>query len=257
MMDLSGQVALITGGAGHIGAVVCKGLAELGASIVVVDRESQACQETVRLLGEGNHSGQAMDLVDRAALEGLAQWVEETYGRLDVLVHCAAFVGTSKLDGWAVPFGEQSDEAWCKAIDLNLTVPFLMTQRLAGLLEATAGRVVNVSSIYGFLAPDYSLYEGTSMQNPAAYGASKGGLLQLTKYLATTLAPHVRVNAVSPGGIERGQPESFRLRYEAKTPLGRMGREEDIVGAVAFLATSLSDYVTGQNIAVDGGWSAW
>ena len=122
---------------------------------------------------------------------------------------------------------------------------------------AGRGAIINIGSIYGTVGPDFSLYEGTSMANPAAYGASKGGLAQLTRYLATALAPLVRVNTISPGGIARGQPASFVERYRSRTPLGRMGAEEDLKGAVAFLASDAAAYVTGQNLLVDGGWSAW
>jgi NAD(P)-dependent dehydrogenase (short-subunit alcohol dehydrogenase family) len=117
--------------------------------------------------------------------------------------------------------------------------------------------IINVASIYGIVAPDYSLYGGTTMGNPAAYAASKGGLLQLTRWLATTLAPDVRVNAITPGGVFRNQNPDFVKRYEAKTPLGRMARESDFAGAVAYLASDMSGYVTGQNLVVDGGWSVW
>jgi len=102
-----------------------------------------------------------------------------------------------------------------------------------------------------------NLYAGTPMGNPAAYAATKGGLLQLTQYLATVLAPKVRVNAISPGGISRGQPEAFAERYAALTPLKRMGTEEDLKGALALLVSDAGAYITGQNIMVDGGWTAW
>ena len=107
------------------------------------------------------------------------------------------------------------------------------------------------------VGPDLRIYEGTGMGNAAAYAASKGGLLQLTRWLATTLAPRVRVNAITPGGVWRQQPEAFRKRYIDRTPLGRMATEEDFKGAVAYLASDLSRYVTGQNLVVDGGWTAW
>jgi NAD(P)-dependent dehydrogenase (short-subunit alcohol dehydrogenase family) len=107
------------------------------------------------------------------------------------------------------------------------------------------------------VGPDVGLYDGTQMGNPAAYAASKGGLLQLTRWLATVLAPGVRVNAISPGGVWRGQPEEFHQRYVARTPLRRMAREEDLKGAVAYLASDLSTYVTGHNLVVDGGWTVW
>ena len=117
--------------------------------------------------------------------------------------------------------------------------------------------IINIGSIYGVYGPDPSLYQDLSLHNPAAYAASKGGLIQLTRWLATTLAPFVRVNSISPGGIFRNQPEEFVDRYSSKTPLGRMGTEEDIKGAIMYLATDLSNWVTGQNVLIDGGWGTW
>ena len=125
------------------------------------------------------------------------------------------------------------------------------------LARSGSGAVILFGSTYGLVGPDFSLYDGTAMANPTAYGASKGGVLQLVRYLATTLAPAVRVNAISPGGVERGQPEQFQERYRARTPLRRMAREEDLKGAVAYLASDLSAYVTGHNLVVDGGWTVW
>ncbi len=119
------------------------------------------------------------------------------------------------------------------------------------------GSIINIASTYGIVGPDYSLYEGTEMGNPAAYAASKGGLIQLTRWLSTTMAPNTRVNAVSPGGVFRHQPEKFVSRYEKRTPLARMATEEDFKGVIAFLAGDLSSYVTGQNIVIDGGWTTW
>ena len=117
--------------------------------------------------------------------------------------------------------------------------------------------MINVGSIYGMVGPDMRLYEGTTMGNPAAYAASKGGLLQFTRWLATILAPEVRVNSITPGGVWRNQPEAFHERYKARTPLRRMAHEEDFKGAVAYLASDLSSYVTGHNLLVDGGWTVW
>ena len=119
------------------------------------------------------------------------------------------------------------------------------------------GAIINIASIYGSYGPDWSLYEGTNMSNPSAYCASKGGLIQFTRWLATTIAPRIRVNTISPGGVFRNQQEAFVQRYEAKTPLGRMAKEDDFRGAIAYLASDLSKYVTGQNLAVDGGWGIW
>ena len=160
--------------------------------------------------------------------------------------------------GWSVPFEDQSVETWRRAIEVNLTAVFDLSQGLHSLLKASkGGSIINIASIYGMNGVDWSLYEGTSMSNPAAYAASKGGLIQLTRWLATTIAPEVRVNAIAPGGIFRNQPEGFVKRYEAKTPLGRMATEEDFRGAIAYLSSDLSRYVTGHVLMVDGGWSSW
>ena len=198
------------------------------------------------------------DLEDESSYAGLSDTLAQAFGRLDILVNNAAFAGDAGLTGWAVPFEEQSAATWRRALEVNLTAAFELTRLLAPMLRKSGkGSVVNMASIYGVAAPDFSLYEGTAMGNPAAYGASKGGLIQLTRYLSTALAPHVRVNAISPGGVRRGQPEEFQERYCERTPLGRMGREEDFKGAMAYLASDLSEYVTGQNLLVDGGWTAW
>jgi NAD(P)-dependent dehydrogenase (short-subunit alcohol dehydrogenase family) len=177
---------------------------------------------------------------------------------LSILVNNAAFVGTSDLQGWAVPFESQTVETWRRALEVNLTAAFDLCRGLTPSLTASeGGAIINIGSIYGTFGPDWQLYEGTSMANPAAYAASKGGLIQLTRWLATTLAPAVRVNAISPGGIVRGQPQVFIDRYEERTPLGRMATEDDFRGAVAYLASDLSKYVTGHNLPVDGGWGVW
>ena len=167
-------------------------------------------------------------------------------------------MGTSDLQGWVADFESQSVETWRRALEVNLTAAFDLSKGLSSKLKSGGhGSIINVASIYGINGPDYSLYEGTDMGNPAAYAASKGGLLQLTRWLSTTLAPHIRVNAISPGGIFRNQPPQFVKRYEARTPLGRMATENDIQGAAIYLASDLSAFMTGQNLIVDGGWTTW
>ena len=261
LMSIQGRVALVTGGAGHLGAVIGDTLAELGASVVVLDRDAAAgadVSERIRRTHGVETIAMAVDLADESSVRSVPDRIVDRIGRLDILVNCAALVGTSNLDGWAVPFHQQSAHAWRLALEVNLTAPFILTQVCAPLLAASgAGAVINIGSIYGVVASDASLYEGTAMGNPAAYAASKAGLLQLTRWLATALAPRVRVNAVTAGGILRGQPATFVARYEARTPMRRMAKEDDFRGAVAYLAGDASAYVTGHNLVVDGGWTAW
>jgi NAD(P)-dependent dehydrogenase (short-subunit alcohol dehydrogenase family) len=262
LSNLEGRVCLVTGGAGYLGSTIGQALAELGAAIVLLDIERDRCQEVAAKVAEEFSVGTlplVVDMEDEEALRSVAEQVVEHFGRLDVLVHCAALVGTSKLSGWDVPLGEQSVDTWRRALEVNLTAPFVLTQSCATALIASGhSSVITVGSIYGTVGADSSLYRDTPMGGiPGAYAASKGGLLQLTRWLATELAPQVRVNSITMGGVWRSQHEAFHERYKERTPLKRMAKEEDIKGAVAYLASDLSQYVTGQNLVVDGGWTTW
>lgn len=256
---LEGRVALITGGNGHIGRAIAREFAGHGASVILLDRQDAA--------GFAADLQSDYDIVARSAIADLSssehctrvllEQIEDT-GQLDILVNNAAYVGTSMADGWAVPFKDQSPSLWTDALQVNLSSVFALCQAAAPALGHSGfGSIINISSIYGLVGPDNRLYEDTNMGNPAAYAASKGGLNQLTKWLSTEMAPAVRVNAIAPGGLERGQPEAFRQRYLDRTPLKRMATESDIAGPALFLASDLSAYVTGQILAVDGGWTAW
>ena len=260
LMDLSGRRALITGATGGLGRMMAHTLAELGADLVLLDRPGTPLEEQaadIAKVANVDSTVQYCDLEKHEEREALIAGLRQE-GSLDILINNAAFVGTSGLHGWAVPFAEQSVETWRRALEVNLTAVFHLSQGLMPLLQTSGrGSIVNIGSIYGECGPDWGLYEGTAMSNPAGYGASKGGLLQLTRWLATTVAPVVRVNAISPGGIVRGQSSSFVKRYEKRTPLGRMATEDDFRGAIVFLASEMSAYVTGQNLFVDGGWSVW
>ncbi len=259
--SLVGRRALVTGGTGHLGRVIADALAQLGAGVLLVDRDQDALDAEVRRLGasyDTDVSAHCCDLENDAARATLIESLLGDGRPLDILVNNAAFTGTANLTGWAEPFESQTTDTFRRALEVNLVAVFDLCRGCAPLLRASShGSIINIGSIYGELGPDWSLYEGTAMSNPAAYAASKGGVLQLTRWLATSMAPQVRVNAVSPGGIARGQPASFVTRYEARTPLGRMATEDDMTGAVTFLASDLSAYVTGQVLRVDGGWSAW
>jgi NAD(P)-dependent dehydrogenase (short-subunit alcohol dehydrogenase family) len=261
LMDLTGRRAIVTGAAGNLGRVIADVLAELGADLVIVDRPGSplwALAQELRSMHSVGVDCRECDLESDESRNGLVADLNRDYQEISVLVNNAAFVGTSELTGWGVPFHEQTVETWRRALEVNLTAAFGLCQGLHGMMaRATGASIINVGSIYGLHGPDWGLYEGTSMANPAAYGASKGGLLQLTRWLATTVAPRVRVNAISPGGIFRNQPETFVARYEKRTPLGRMATEDDFRGVIAYLSSDLSGYVTGQNIQVDGGFGVW
>lgn len=260
-MSLKNCTALVTGSTGAIGSVICKTLAELGANLVIVDRPSSPLDEQSQFLMSNYQIGVesfVCDLENSAHRQELLHWLKSRYQKLNILINNAAFVGTSDLQGWATSFEEQSIDTWRRALEVNLTAAFDLCKGISPLLKIASGaNIINIGSIYGELGPDWCLYDDTNMGSPAAYAVSKGGLLQMTRWLATTLAPKVRVNAISPGGVFRNQPDVFVKRYETRVPLGRMAKEEDFKGAIAYLATGLSSYVTGQNLFVDGGWGIW
>jgi NAD(P)-dependent dehydrogenase (short-subunit alcohol dehydrogenase family) len=262
LMSLSNRNAIVTGGGGHIGLAICETLMELGATVSVLDLNSDICQERCRLLNSRHYQSTAIPvtvdlLKERDTREAVSHAIREM-GNLDILVHAAAFVGTTDYAGWTVPFEEQTVDAWDKAMRINLTSAFIMIQTARAYLEKSANAsVILIGSIYGLMGPDSRLYEETNMVTPAGYAASKGALIQLSRYLATSIAPHIRVNTIIAGGVQRMQPENFQKKYCDRTPLRRMATEEDLKGAVAYLASDLSLYVTGTELMVDGGWTAW
>jgi NAD(P)-dependent dehydrogenase (short-subunit alcohol dehydrogenase family) len=255
LSQLEGRKALIAGGAGHVGRAAAEALIELGASVALIDRNESVLEYASSLSAKAAF---VCDLADEDELRRTVRSVIERLGGLDILVHSAAYVGTTTSPGWAVPFSEQTVQAWDAAFRVNVTAGFISVQEARAALSASGnGSIVFIGSIYASLAPDFRLYEDTAMANPAGYGSSKGALLQLMRHCSTLLAPQVRVNSISPGGIQRGQPAAFVDRYERKVPLGRMATEEDVKGAIAFLSSDLSAYVTGHDLVLDGGWGVW
>ncbi len=261
LMSLKGRTALITGATGEIGQEIAITIAELGGDLLLVDRpDSDYDIVKRRILKKYNVNIESIDcnLESESSRQLLIEQVNGYDKELNIIINNAAFVGDSNLKGWVTDFENQSIETWRRAMEVNLTSAFHLSQGCAPLLrKSKKSSIINIASIYAINGPDYSLYDGTDMGNPAAYAVSKGGLVQLTRWLATTLAPDIRVNAISPGGVLRNQPKEFIQRYNARTPLGRMATEEDFKGVIAYLASDLSQYVTGQNLLVDGGWTTW
>lgn len=260
LMNMRGRHALITGAAGRLGGVFAETLAEMGANLTLTDRPDRSCDPLATRLRERWQVEVTIVDCDLERPEERQQLVSSVRGGspLDVLINNAAFVGSDGLTGWVTSFEQQTIETWRRSLEVNLTAAFELSQALTPMLrESGRGSIVNIASIYGLVGPDMQVYEGTALGNPAAYAASKGGLVQLTRWLSTVLAPAIRVNAMVPGGILRGQPQQFIARYESRTPLRRMAVEDDFRGAIAYLASDASSYVTGQVLCVDGGWTAW
>lgn len=257
---MDGRVSLVIGGAGHIGSVAASGLAELGSNLAIVDineNRVRSISDEIRKTHGVEVLEVVADLESEDDVRSIAPTVIQHYGRLDVLVHLAAIVNP-ELGGWTTRFEDQSVTQWRRGIEINLTSAFLLAQGcVESLRKSPNGSMIFFGSTYGIVGPDWSIYEGTDMGNAAGYAASKGGIIQLTRWLATTLAPEVRVNTLSPGGVYRDHLEVFRNAYANKTPLKRMATEEDYKAGVAFLASDMSRYVTGHNLVIDGGWTAW
>ena len=260
-MDLTGRTVLITGGTGYIGKAIADAVAELGASVAIADLNETSCIETAEHLTEKYKvltAAFAVDLSNDEQTLSLPSETDNKLGSLDVLINCAGFVGTTDLEGWVVPFEDQTADTWRKAMEVNLTSVFNLSKASAPFLKDSGhGSIINISSIYGVYGPDMRLYNDLDMGNPAAYAASKGGLIQLTRWCSTVLAPDIRANVITPGGVFRNQDEVFVKRYVDRTPLQRMGVEDDFKGAACFLASDLSAYMTGQNLIIDGGWGVW
>lgn len=246
------DVVLVTGAAGVLGSALCEALVAHDVKVIATDRAQSFVPHSP---ARNSISWITADLEQPEQRERLVDQVRSREPKSLGIIHNASFVGSSELEGWSGTIQSQSSETWNRALEVSLTAAFSITRDLTDLLCNKPGSaIVHVSSIYSSLAPDWSLYEGTDMGNPAAYGVAKAGVNQLTRWLASYLAPNVRVNAVASGGLKRSQPQSFVERYEAKVPLGRMGAETDIVEPILFLLSSQSAYITGQVLVVDGGY---
>lgn len=266
LFDLSGRVAVVTGGAGILGRHFIAALADFGASVAVVDLDQSQVDGIAAELTERfgvPAIGIAADVSDARAVTDMADRVEDRLGPIGILHNNAATKGSS-LDAFFEPVSRFSLDAWREIMAVNLDGMFLVAQAIGSrMAERGCGSIIQTASIYGAMAPDQRIYEGSMymgrpINTPPVYAASKAGVIGLTQYLATYWADKgVRVNALTPGGVESGQNDVFRQRYSSRVPLGRMANPDEMVSALVFLASDASSYITGQNIMVDGGLSAW
>ena len=262
---LEGKVAVVTGALGLLGREHCRALADAGARVVLTDIDGAACARVAKEFGNGA-LGLGADITSEASVKSVRDQVLAAAGRIDVLVNNAAI--NDKFEDPAKAAEQSRFEAYPVALfrqslEVNVTGTFLCAQVLGTeMARAGQGSIINVSSTYGLVAPDQSLYrkpDGTqAFWKTAAYPTTKGAVLAFTRFLAAYWGPAgVRVNALCPGGVEAGQDAWFVEAYARRTPLGRMARPDDYRGAVVFLASDASRYMTGTALVVDGGFTAW
>jgi NAD(P)-dependent dehydrogenase (short-subunit alcohol dehydrogenase family) len=266
--DVSGRAIIVTGGAGLLGREYGQALVDAGASVVLADLNEDGVTATARAIkGSGKAIGVGVDVTDEASVAALVRAALSAFGRIDALVNNAALnpaVSQEPNAEFDAPFERYPLEIWNRTMAVNLTGMFLCAREVAPtMLAQKRGVIVNVSSTYGLVGPDQRLYASTASgarqgYKPVAYSVTKSGVLGFTRYLAAYWAgTGIRVNTLTPGGVFNDQPEDFVQRYSSRTPMGRMAERHEYSAALLFLVSDASSYMTGANVVVDGGWTAW
>jgi len=265
--SLNGRVALVTGGAGLLGREFCLTLAQAGAEVYAADLNDEAADQVASEIAEQGYTarGIALDVTDPASVTAVVDEIVNRSGHIDVLVNSAAM--DPKFDPQHATSNSNAFEtyplgSWQDALNVNLTGSFLVSQAVARqMVKQKKGSIINICSTYGLGGPDQRIYEKPGQPRvfkPVYYTVTKAGILGLTKYMATYYAgSEIRVNALTPGGVFNGHDDEFVKNYSARTVIGRMARKDEMNGALLFLASDASSYMTGGNVVVDGGWTAW
>lgn len=243
MNSLNGKIIIVTGGAGLLGREIIKNLSQLGAIALNADVSVETSLDKSQL---------NVDITSEVSVMNAINLVIEKYGKVDGLVNNAY----PRTKDWGTKFEEITYASWQANVDIQMNTTFLFIQKIMPELIKSKGSIVNMTSIYGVVGNDLTLYEGTNIGTAAPYSAIKGGIINFTRYLASYFGRKgVRVNCVSPGGIFDKQDEKFVQNYESKVPMARMGNPDDIAPVVSFLLSDGAKYITGQNVIVDGGWT--
>ena len=267
LFDLTDRVAVVTGGAGFLGQQFSEALSEAGANIVIADINQSAANDAADMLNRkrGSALGVGLDVTDPSSVQNLMDQTLAKFGRLDILVNSAAQdpkFEQQHQSQHVTSFEDFPLQAWQEALEVNLTGMFLTCQFAAReMKKSETGSLINICSTYGITGPDQRIYESLGeprLYKPVYYSVSKAGVLGLTKYIATYYeGTEIRCNALTPGGVERDHAPAFKEAYSRRTVLGRMAYPHEMKGAVVFLASDASSYMTGANLVVDGGWTAW
>lgn len=266
--DLSGRTAIVTGGGGILGQGFCEVLAAHGANVAVFDVNEAAAAKTVEAIKQSASKARtiavACDVSSAGSVAAAVARVVKEFGGIDIL-HNNAATKTGNLADFFAPFEEYTIDTWREIMGVNIDGMFLMAQAAGRqmLAQGRGGSIIQTASIYGVVAPDQRIYEGSqyldrAINTPAVYSTSKAAVIGLTKYLAAYWGAHgIRVNTLTPGGVESGQNDVFSRKYSARVPLARMARADEMQSALLFLASDASSYMTGQNLVIDGGLTCW
>ena len=263
--SLEGKTAVITGAAGLLGRSHCKALAGAGATVFAADLDIDGCRAVADELKEDVFAW-GVDVTEFSSVKALLDKIMETTGRVDVLVNNAAINDMFENPSMSLELSKFENyplEMWKKSLDVNVTGVFLCSQVIGSkMAEIGSGSIINIASTYALVAPDQSLYvdqDGKQqLFKSAIYPTTKGAVLSLTRFLASYWGKNgVRINSLSPGGVENNQDDYFVAEYSRRTPLGRMATRDDYMGALVYLASDASSYVTGANLVVDGGFTVW
>lgn len=244
-MNLKNKIIIITGGSGLLGKEIIKRLLDNDATVINFDINSSSCINSEFI---------NCNITDEYSIKKSISSVIKKYGRIDGLVNNAY----PRTNDWGVKFEDIKFDSWKKNIDFQLNSYFFMSQQVSKyMVQKKSGSIINIASIYGSVGPDFTIYENTEMTLPAAYSAIKGGIINFTRYLASYFGKYnINVNCISPGGIYDNQNSAFVENYNKKVPMKRMGTPKDIAPSVIFLLSDQAKYITGQNLIIDGGWTA-
>lgn len=254
--SLRGKVAFVTGGVGLLGKEITKALVDANGKVVILDIDQKKAEEfQQQLKTEGFDVGfEIFDVTDLKQIDQAINILHKKYGAIDVWVNSAY----PRTPDWGEKVENLSLESFQKNVDMHLNSYSWISRKVCLIMkQQKGGSLINFGSIYGVVGNDFTVYEGTTMSSPMGYSAIKGGIVNLSRFLASYFGQYnVRVNTICPGGVLNNQNEKFVKNYSKKTPLKRMCNPEEVAGAVLFLATEASSYVTGITLMIDGGWTA-
>lgn len=266
LFDLKNKLIIVAGGAGQIGFSMATSLADYGAKIIILDNDIGMMNEKLEPINEeikNKINFFKLDVTKKNQIKKVYKKIFNKYGSPYGLINCFHYKGNNrKLDinsSFFSDFENYPEEAWDMVIDVNLKGSFLMSQEILPYFKKNnEGNIVNISSTYGVVSPNPSIYGESGINSPVSYSASKAGVLNLTRYLSVHLAKYnIRVNCLTPGGVFNNQSDEFVKNYTEKTPLGRMAKTQDYNGGIVYLMSDSSSYMTGSNLIIDGGWTSW